>query len=101
MTVAEFLCFLSAIRSLLNKLSLVNLILLGFNMSFLMLERKSYSSGYLDNGGFQFLLPGTCGKCDFSWPSSGSSGFSRKNTAVRRRASKLLSHHGQVANSHL
>ena len=62
MTVVEFLSFLSAIRSLFDKLSLVNLILLGFNTSFLMLERKRSSSGYLDNGGLQFLLPGTGGK---------------------------------------
>ena len=39
----EFLSFLSAVRSLFDRLSLVNLIL-GFNTSFLMLERKSSSS---------------------------------------------------------
>ena len=62
--------------------------LFGFKRSFLILERKSSSSGYLDTGGLQIFLPGTCRRWHgILGHSSDSSDFSRKNTAVCRRAS--------------
>ena len=47
MTVVGFLSFLSARRSLDDKLSAAVLMLFGFKRSFQILERKSSSSGYL------------------------------------------------------